>query len=143
LFEKGEPHGRAKKKLELAFDEMTLLIECLGFLDICCTFEDAFRRRVGTALGEARRAVDSHYNLSQFKEFRRKLLRDSADFDSLAAIISASESLLSPQVVKSLGILRGGRNSVAHGSGWKQPLPLTVEQARDLLIGLAAELPIE
>ena len=80
-----------RMKLKDAFRDMKLRIEYLGLLDPCASFEDAFRRRVATAIGEARKNVREHYNLPLLRSLGERLVRDARSFESLANILSAIE----------------------------------------------------
>src|SRR5208282_6898981 len=81
----------ARTKLTDAFGDMRLRIDCLGFLDLCASFEDTFRRRVATAVGEARKNVREHYNVPVLRALRERLVRDARTFDSLASIFLTIE----------------------------------------------------
>ena len=112
---------------------MKLRVEYLGFLDLCASFEDAFRRRVGTAIGEARKNVREHYNIPVLRSLGERLVRDARSFDSLASIFLTINGLLSIQMQAELNVVREERNRVTHGTNLGQPLKVTVERTQELL----------
>lgn len=123
----------ARAKLTYAFRDMRLRIEYLGFLDLCASFEDEFRRRAGTAIGEARKNVREHYSIPLLRSLRERLVKEAKSFDSLASIFIAVEGLISPQMQAELGAVREQRNRLSHGTNLRQPLKVTVERTRELL----------
>jgi hypothetical protein len=84
----------ARNQLNGAFKEMFAQAQCLGIIDLCATFEDTFRRRIRTAIGEAQRAIDKGYGIAVLTRLKGELLRDPKSFDSLASIFDAVEGLV-------------------------------------------------
>ena len=123
----------ARVKLIAAFRDLKVRLEYLGFLDLCASFEDAFRRRVATAIGEARKNVREHYNVPLLRSLGERLVRDARSFDSLASIFSTIEGLVSFQMQAELNTVREERNRVSHGTNLGQPLKVTVERTQELL----------
>lgn len=105
----------ARNQLNDAFREMFAQAQCLGIIDLCATFEDAFRRRVRTAIGEAQRAIDKSYGIAVLTRLKGDLLRDPKSFDSLASIFDAVERLV-PHLKINLHRLRHERNRLSHNS---------------------------
>lgn len=123
----------ARTKLTDAFGDMRLRIDYLGFLDLCASFEDTFRRRVATAVGEARKNIREHYNVPVLRALRERLVRDGRTFDLLASIFLVTEGLVPAQMYAELTTVREERNRVAHGTSLGQPLKVTVERTQELL----------
>jgi hypothetical protein len=67
----------ARTKLISEFHNIRSRVDCLGFLDLCASFEDAFRRRVATAIGEVRKSVREHYKITLLRPLGERLVRDA------------------------------------------------------------------
>ena len=123
----------ARSRLEAAFDEMGRQVDRSSILELCTAFEDAFRRRVTTAVGEARRVVDAHYDIRALWSLRRRLLREPESFDSLASIFGAIDGLISSELATGLRRLQVQRNRIAHQPLSDEPSDFPVGDVRDLL----------
>jgi hypothetical protein len=114
LIDPGDKTEAARSRLEVAFDEMGRQVDRSGILELCAAFEDAFRRRVATAVGEARRVVVAHYNITTLQSLKRRLLREPESFDTLASILGAIDGLISNELATGLRRLQVERNQIAH-----------------------------
>ena len=132
--------GEARRKLSIAFDEMLQRIEYLAFLDVCASFENAFRGRVGTAIGEARRIVGERYELRVLAKLSVRLVREPKSFNSLAAIFEVLDGLIPADMASDLRLIREERNRLSHGIDFDQPLKLTIEDLCDKLNALTEEI---
>jgi hypothetical protein len=123
----------ARSSLEAAFDQMGRQIERAGILDLCAVFEEAFRQRVTTAVGEARRVVDAHYSVQTLQRLRRRLVREPGSFASLASIFEAVDGLISKELANGLRQLQDERNNIAHRPLPDKPSGFLLDDARELL----------
>jgi hypothetical protein len=136
---RGDTSDSARRKLQIIFDEMQQSIEYLGFLEVCAAFEDAFRKRAATAVGEVRRVVDQHYELNVLNGLKARFVREPLSFESLASIFAFLDGLVSTDMGNALKLIREERNRIAHGSDLQQPIRVTVREAADLLNELIAQ----
>ena len=83
LTERGDRKAEAARKIPATFEELADLVTHLAILDLAAAFESLFAARLGTALGEARRAMREHYDLPVLRAVRERLIREADDFGGL------------------------------------------------------------
>lgn len=140
LTEKGDRKADAARKIAAAFEELAHLVNHLAILDMAAALETLFKARLGTAIGEGRRAMREHYEISTLWAAREHLIREATDFAGLRDIEAFLGGHLSEAVRADLGSIRAARNRFAHGTDIRQPPAITSDAARDTLAEVASWL---
>lgn len=131
--------GDERKQLEDAFEELAYIVDYLAVIDLCAVFESEFRAKLGTAIGEARRAVEKQYKIALFSKIKEKLVHDTNDFQSLAEIITLVEGAIGQTASDQLKVLQETRNRVTHGSVEAGTIKVTADEAHTWLVDLLAD----
>lgn len=138
LIEAGDTPSDAKAKIIQRLDYTRDRVAELALVDMCAAFENDCRKRIPTAIGEARRVLDKHYNVRTMSQLRKQLVRQAEDFGTLETIFRLVEPYMSSESAVRLRSLRDARNRAAHCSASLRSLPLQLEDARDLLNNVLA-----
>jgi hypothetical protein len=133
LTEAGRKKVEVEQDISEVFEDLTNLVNHLGILDMAAAFENYFRARLSTAIGEARRVVGKHYGIEILRRDRERLVRDPDDLQGLANITSLIDGHLSAEVAATLGQIREDRNRFTHGTNIRVPPNTTTKQTRETL----------
>lgn len=105
----------AIKQLEKIFDELEQLMSHVTILDMAAAFEDAFRKRLDTAIGEARKTLAEKHPDGALAG-RQAIVRDTQSVDGLHDMLSFLEGDLAQDIKTNLKRVRTSRNRFAHGT---------------------------
>ncbi len=134
LTARGQKRQDARRSIEDAFEDLGGLVNHLALLDMAAAFEDYFRVRLSTAIGEAKKVVRERYRSSvPLYAYRDNLIRNADDFQGLANIERLIGRHLSAGVRDEWETIRKTRNSFAHGTDIRSPPTITSEQVKDTL----------
>lgn len=129
-----------RSRAAVRLDHMELRLAHFAIVDMCSAFEAEFGRRLGTAIGDVRKAAEQLPGRGPFAAVRVRLVREEASFGSLDSMFALIDGLVSPATFSKLKRLRNQRNAVAHGGNLDEPLEIGPEEARDLLVEVAKVL---
>ena len=130
----GDTKAEAISRLERRFDELQALIDHIFILDMAAQFERTAAARIENYIGSARSAFAKRINQEKFPALATAVVKEASDFQGLNAYVRLLESHIDGELKDKLKLIRGARNSFAHGIDVRVPPPISAQDARDTLI---------
>ena len=133
IVQAGDKKMSAIKKVSRIFDELDGLLAHLTLIDMVSSLERAFKSRLGTALGEARKTLRENHNRELFHAVREGLVSEPEHFQGLRGMEALLGSRLADEVKKKLNVIRLDRNLFAHGTDVSRPPSIDIRDAYEAL----------
>ena len=123
----GDSKSEAMEKINDTFSDLSALIKHVSILHMAATFEDLFKKRLSSQIGDVRKGVRAQSR----EAWRENLVRSAESFDGLREI----EELLSlpPGDSKQFKFVRDARNAFAHGASFKDDPIISELSTLDIL----------
>jgi hypothetical protein len=134
LVQRGLKRSEAEAAIEAVFEELSGFLDHVCILDMAAAFELQCRAWLGTAVGEARKAIGRGYGKHiPLYLSRESLIRRIDDFEGLAEIEVLVTGQLTIETADKLKDVRSNRNKFSHGTDTNVPPTITIQEAKETL----------